>query len=99
MIIIFVSQNIKETIEQSSQTQHFSLTRSYHEIGLGGQHVNLFRNMVNVLKFRTLYSFYSQIKMVFKARNLRMLIRLANGKDPDLGLPCVSMPFWLATSV
>ena len=29
----------------------------------------------------------------------RMLVLIANREDPDLGLHCLSMPFWQATSV
>ena len=29
----------------------------------------------------------------------KMLVRIANSEDPDLGLPCMSRPFWQATSV
>ena len=44
---------------------------------------------VNVLKFRTLFSFCSH----------NMFVRIANRKDPDLGLHCLSRPFWQATCV
>ena len=29
----------------------------------------------------------------------KMLVLIANREDPDLGLRCLSRPFWLATSV
>ena len=41
-------------------------------------------NTVNVLKFRTLYSFPSQIKvMVIMAGNNTILVRIANREDPE----------------
>ena len=40
--------------------------------------------MVNVLKFRTLLSFYSQIKCwLFKAERHKKPVRIANREDPD----------------
>ena len=40
--------------------------------------------MVNVLKFRTLFSFCSQKKMlVIRAETQKMLLRKANREDPD----------------
>ena len=41
------------------------------------------RITVNVLKFRTLFSFCSQIKLVFRAVIHNMFIRIANREDPD----------------
>ena len=42
--------------------------------------------------------------MVFRAEFNIMLVRVLNREDPDqkqsyLGLPCLSRPFWQATSV
>ena len=57
---------------------------------------------VNVLKFRTLFSVCSQIKCWFsKFQNSKRetLIRLLLQKQSDLGLPCLSRPFGLATRV
>ena len=65
--------------------------------------------MVNVLKFRTLFSFCSEIKHWLFGLELtkcssekqtgKTLIRLLLQKQSDLGLPCLSKPFWQATSV
>ena len=42
-------------------------------------------SMVNVLKFRTLSSFFFQIKclLVFRAEVYKMDVRIANREDPD----------------
>ena len=40
--------------------------------------------------------------MVIRARIHKMHVRIANREDPgqtDLDVPCLSMPFWQATSV
>ena len=68
-----------------------------------------FMGMVNVLKFQTLFSFCSQIKCWFSGleftnflseqQTWNTLVRLLLQKQSDLGLPCLSRPFWLATSV
>ena len=64
---------------------------------------------VNVLKFRTLFSFCSQIKCWFSWLELtnclsewqigKTLIRLLLQKQSDLGLPYLSRPFWQVASV
>ena len=54
--------------------------------------------MVNVLKFSTLFSFHSQMNCRFSGIH-KTFIRIANREDPDLGLLCLSRPFWQATSV
>ena len=47
---------------------------------------------------------YSDKRLVFRAGIHKMLIRIANREDPDqkqsdLGLCCLSRPFWQETSV
>ena len=40
--------------------------------------------------------------LVVRAEFHKMLVRIAKSEDPDqtaLGLPCLSRPFWQATSV
>ena len=37
--------------------------------------------------------------LVISAGINQMLVRLANRKDPDLGMHCLSRPFWQVTSV
>ena len=64
---------------------------------------------VNVLKFRTLISFCSQIKCWFSGLEFRnflselqigkTLTRLLLQKQSDLGLPYLPRPFWLVASV
>ena len=47
-------------------------------------HMNTKEHTVNVLKFQTLFSFFSQIKCwVIKTGNHKMLVRIANRKDLD----------------
>ena len=53
--------------------------------------------MVNVLKFLTLFSFYSQM-LVIRSGIHKMLVRIAKREDTDLGL-CLSMSLWQATNV
>ena len=65
---------------------------------------------LNVLKFRTLLSFYSQKMLIIRAGTHKTHVRIANREDPDqtadeeaviqsdLGLHCLSRPFWQATS-
>ena len=46
--------------------------------------LNTKEHMVNVLKFRTLFSFFSQIKrLVIRTGNHKILVRIANRKDLD----------------
>ena len=59
--------------------------------------------MINVLKFRTCFSFCSLADemLVIRAEVHKKLARTANRKDlgqSDLGLLCYSRPFWHATS-
>ena len=64
---------------------------------------------VNVLKFRTFFSFlFSNKIFVFKHGICKMLVRKQTGKtllrlllqkQSDLGLCCLSRPFWQAASV
>ena len=66
-------------------------------------------NTVNVLKFWTLFSFFSQIKCLLlwlefskclsEKQTRKAMIRLLLQKQSDLGLHCLPMPFWQATSV
>ena len=37
--------------------------------------------------------------LIIRAGTHKMLVRIANKEDPDLGLCCLSRPFWMATSV
>ena len=47
---------------------------------------------------------FSNIMLVLRAESLKMLVRIANREDPDqkqsdLGLHCLSRPFWLVLFV
>ena len=68
--------------------------------------------MVNVLKFQTLFLFlYSNKRLVNGARFHIMLVRMENKEDTDqtassevqkqsdIGLHCLSSPFWQALNV
>ena len=37
--------------------------------------------------------------LIIRARIHKLLVKIANKEDPDLGLSCLSRPFWEATSV
>ena len=61
---------------------------------------------VIALKFRNIFLvLFSNKMLVIKAGNHKMLVRIAKREGPDqkkqfdLGLPCLSRPFWQATSV
>ena len=61
--------------------------------------------MLDILKFRTFFLLSNKV-LVNRAGIHKMLVRTANGEDPDqtasasdLGMPCLSRPFWKATSV
>ena len=45
-----------------------------------------------------LFLFSNKI-LVFMAEIHKILVRIANREDTDLGLSCLSTPFWQATSV
>ena len=48
--------------------------------------------MANVLKFLTLFSFlFSNKMLVFRAGNHKMLVRIANRKDPDQTAVCLGL--------
>ena len=64
--------------------------------------------MVNVLKLKKNLFLFSNKVYVFRAGIHKMPVRIANKEDPDqtasqkqsdLGLPCLSWPFWQITSV
>ena len=55
--------------------------------------------MVNILTFQTLFCLFSNKMLVIRVVFHKMLIRIANREEPDLGLPCLFKPFWQATSV
>ena len=64
--------------------------------------------MINVLKFRTLFSLCSEIKCgVSGLEFTKLLVNLTNNEGPDqtaskqsdLGLHCLSKLFWWATDV
>ena len=67
-------------------------------------HIHLDICTVNVLKFQTLFSFVSQIKCwllslkftkcLYEWQTGKTLIRLLLQKQSDLGLHCMSRPFW-----
>ena len=70
-------------------------------------HLN-FKLLVNVLKFRTLFFLFSNELSFIRAGIRKVLFRIANREDlnrlllqklSDLGLRCLSRPFWQATSV
>ena len=42
---------------------------------------------------------FSNKMLVFRVDIHKMLVRIANREYPDLGLPCLSMPFWQTTGV
>ena len=54
--------------------------------------------MVYVLNFK--HFTLSLLKtVVIRAGNSKNLVRIVNREDPDLGLLCLSRPFWQARSV
>ena len=53
-------------------------------------------NMVNVVKFRTLFVLFSNIILFIKAGIKKVCVRIANREDHDqteLGMHCLSRPF------
>ena len=62
---------------------------------------------LNVLKFRTLFSLFSNKTLIFMAGIHKFLVKTASREDPDqtlqkqfdLGLSCLLRPFWQGTSV
>ena len=42
---------------------------------------------------------FSNKMLVFRVDIHKMLVRIANREYPDLGLPCLSIPFWQTTGV
>ena len=64
----------------------------YYSIMLSSSQFSGAMAMANVLKFQNFLFLYSNKMCVIKAGIHKMLVRIANRKDPDLGLCCFFRP-------